>query len=560
MHIKIQGGGDGVYANTGSCAAAAMYCEHERQKLIKEGKKPQTFFHQSENFVSIHEVIDRIDNNKKKLSKVDAKFFVMTVSPSKEEQLKMGEELEDRITTFKNYIRNGVMAQYAENFGRGLSANDIMYYAYIHVERGDKTSEQMHAHIIVSRRDKTNSISLSPKSNHRSKMGVIAHGFNRNLFFANCERTFDYMMSFERTIDNSYKYFNTIKNGTYSDLASLATKNIEKEYGVDLSAWDNLVAESQKTTTQTKTPEHNYLDGIISTAKKAWNFAVDLLSHKEEKSETTINPIKEEPNNQTDESELKSEGKNMTAVDVFEKNGHYILAMMKKGKLIHNNIELTDAKMFFEAKNGNNKKEFNKICAALEDKYLKDILAQNTVRNGQHERKKTAHGLVVFKTKDNYSCAIFNNGKRCSQIVQIDRKDAEEYFKSKKTGNQEYMKKVFSDISAKYFYGKLAQQVADEFMRKNIEDNITSTRVQRGNTGYCSVRYKINNEWRPRYKISDELSCQINSLPEEEIPVLLGIINNVLADGLSISAASGCGLSQPKNDDDKKKKKKGIGR
>ena len=61
MHVKIQGGGDGVYANTGSCSAAAMYCEHERQQLVEKGIKPETFFHQYSDFVSTAEVINKID-------------------------------------------------------------------------------------------------------------------------------------------------------------------------------------------------------------------------------------------------------------------------------------------------------------------------------------------------------------------------------------------------------------------------------------------------------------------------------------------------------------------
>ena len=72
MYVMIQGGGDGVYANSGSCVAAAMYCEHERQELMEKGFKPEAFFHQYSDFVSTGEVIDRIDHNKKKHSKKDA--------------------------------------------------------------------------------------------------------------------------------------------------------------------------------------------------------------------------------------------------------------------------------------------------------------------------------------------------------------------------------------------------------------------------------------------------------------------------------------------------------
>ena len=241
MHVKIQGGGDGVYANSGSCLAAAMYCEHERQELMKKGMNPVAFFHQYSDFVSTREVIERIDNNKKKLRKEDAKFFVLTVSPSADEQRKMGHTLEERIAAFKNYIRNGVMSEYAKNFGRGLSADDIMYYAYVHVERGMKTDEQMHAHIIISRRNMDNSISLSPQSNHRSGKGVIAHGFDRDSFYAKCEHVFDNMLSYSRPVEESYEYRNAMKNGTFQDVANVTAKVAELEYGVDLSDWVKLI-------------------------------------------------------------------------------------------------------------------------------------------------------------------------------------------------------------------------------------------------------------------------------------------------------------------------------
>ena len=234
----IQGGGDGVYANSGSCVAAAMYCEHERQELMEKGFKPEAFFHQYSDFVSTGEVIDRIDHNQKKLSNKDAKFYVITVNPSAEEQRKMGDTMDERIANFKNYIRYGVMDEYAKNFKRDLTANDIMYYAYVHVNRGNKEGEQMHAHIIVSRRDMDNAISLSPKTNHRGGKGVIAHGFDRDRFNNNCEIAFDNMMNYTRAFEESYEYLNAKKNGTFRDIANVTAKAAELEYGVDLSDWE----------------------------------------------------------------------------------------------------------------------------------------------------------------------------------------------------------------------------------------------------------------------------------------------------------------------------------
>lgn len=241
MYVKIQGKGKGIYYNTGSCSYVVMYCDNKRKELTAKGIKPETFFHQYSDFVSTHEVIDKIDNNKRHLRKVDAKFFVLTVSPSADEQRKMGHTLEERIAAFKNYIRNGVMPEYAKNFERGLSADDIMYYAYIHVERGDKTGEQMHAHIIVSRRNMDNSISLSPKSNHRSGKGVITHGFDRNVFCDKCEKSFDLMFNYERKREETFEFYKTMKRGNYHEIARLTAKEMETKYDfVDLE-WEKLL-------------------------------------------------------------------------------------------------------------------------------------------------------------------------------------------------------------------------------------------------------------------------------------------------------------------------------
>lgn len=234
MYIKIPRDKGGIYANTGSCINIVLHCEQKRR--TNDGG----FFNQYKDNIIADEVVSKIDHNKRKLKKNEAKFFVMIVNPSTDEQCKMGETIEKRIDAFKNYIRKGVMAEYAKNFERGLSEKDIMYYAYIHMERGEKTGEQMHAHIIISRRNMDNSISLSPKSNHRSGKGVIAHGFNRDRFCNSCEKVFDVMMGYTRSVKESYEYLNAIKNGNYKDIASVTEKAMQEKYGIVSTGWDVL--------------------------------------------------------------------------------------------------------------------------------------------------------------------------------------------------------------------------------------------------------------------------------------------------------------------------------
>lgn len=81
MNVKIQGSGNGTYANTGSCVAVTNYLQHEDLERMKKGEEVQPFFNQFRDYVSAREVTFKIDNNKAKLSRTDAKFYVITVSP-----------------------------------------------------------------------------------------------------------------------------------------------------------------------------------------------------------------------------------------------------------------------------------------------------------------------------------------------------------------------------------------------------------------------------------------------------------------------------------------------
>ena len=44
MHVKIQGGGDGKYANRESCAALVNYLQHEDKERLEKGKIKENRF------------------------------------------------------------------------------------------------------------------------------------------------------------------------------------------------------------------------------------------------------------------------------------------------------------------------------------------------------------------------------------------------------------------------------------------------------------------------------------------------------------------------------------
>jgi hypothetical protein len=231
MNVKIQGGGNGTYANSGSCFGVVSYLRHEDAELLELGKPVEKFFSYREDSVTGREVTERIDNNKQKLCREDAKFFIITVSPSAAELRLMGSTPQERAEAFKGYIRDEVMKNYASGFDKGLSAGDIMYYGKIHYERERGGEMDMHAHIIVSRKDVAGRKKLSPMTNHRGtgRTGSVKGGFDRSNFFRKCEQSFDVAFDHNRDIRDSYDYQNAIKNGTIQEKREAVKKSVEKE-------------------------------------------------------------------------------------------------------------------------------------------------------------------------------------------------------------------------------------------------------------------------------------------------------------------------------------------
>ena len=231
MNIKVQGGGSGKYANTGSSYGCMNYFNHENEQRISEGKQLEPFFNgngEGED-MEFSDMVEDMDNNKAKLSKKDAKFYVLTVSPSQREQSAMGETEAERSANFKKYINTQLMEKYANNFNKGLTAKDIKYYGKIHHNRErekNKEGSQMHAHIIVSRKSKNNKVKLSPKTNHRNvqRSGTVKSGFDRFNFFQESERAFDKEMNFDRSFKERFEYQNALKNGTSHEKFSAMEK------------------------------------------------------------------------------------------------------------------------------------------------------------------------------------------------------------------------------------------------------------------------------------------------------------------------------------------------
>ncbi|HEY4327506.1 MAG TPA: DUF5712 family protein [Mucilaginibacter sp.] len=236
MHINITKSETGN--NKGSSDQLVAYLEKENRQaeLLDKNYNPEYWFNNKVNGIQPYEVRKSIDNNIAKLSKDDTKFFL--VSPSEKELRYLKEQYgEDGAREALKQYANEVMDAYAKNFKRnGIGSNNDLvyfgklenrrYYTYkdLEVRRGlakkgeAKPGEQMHVQIIVSRKDMTNSIKLSPLNNSKGKNAehsLKVGQFDRVAFKQEAEKLFDSLFDYDRTLQESFNYANTMKHGDY---------------------------------------------------------------------------------------------------------------------------------------------------------------------------------------------------------------------------------------------------------------------------------------------------------------------------------------------------------
>lgn len=220
MNIDFPPPSNGVYNNAGSCRRLAAYLEHEDLERMEKGTYTEGFFNLTGENIYKSQVIRDIDNNKAQLLKSDAKFYAIHISPSQKELQAMGTTEQEQAEALRKYIREIFIPEYARNFNKGLSAQDIKFYGKIHFDRdrSENNENNMHCHIIVSRKDQANKIKLSPLTNHRNtKKGVIKGGFDRSNLFQKAEKGFDVLFNYVRPLDESFEYCNTMKNGSITE-------------------------------------------------------------------------------------------------------------------------------------------------------------------------------------------------------------------------------------------------------------------------------------------------------------------------------------------------------
>jgi hypothetical protein len=228
--------------NKGSSAGLVHYLEKENRPSHKQ--QPEYWFNGGQIRVEPYEVKAKIDGNIRKLGRDDAKFFLINISPSQKEIAFLKEQYgQDGAKEQMKGFAVRVMDAYAQNFKKDNINNheDLVWFAklenyryYNHKDpevkqglkkRGDrKEGEQMHVQVIVSRKDATNSIKLSPmntsrgkNAEHSKKMGQ----FDRVAFKQSGETLFDSLFEFDRQLKDTLAYANVRKKGNLAQREQL---------------------------------------------------------------------------------------------------------------------------------------------------------------------------------------------------------------------------------------------------------------------------------------------------------------------------------------------------
>jgi len=269
--------------NTGSSATLVDYLDKEnvelevlannaqsREKEIDIRSRQQSFFNGKSKNISSVEVKHSIDNNKYKLGKNDAKYFAPTINFSKNEleylakKATQGRAVENTWQMNKKEFEKynsllqeytiQAMDNYATNFNKqdiGVkSGNDLVYFAKIEHQRKYKGTDkevvqgsvksgvlkeglQSHIHVVVSRKDRTQKIKLSPTANEKFTQRKIGNnsytvGFDRKAWINANEKSFDQKFNYSRNEIEKFNNQNLLKNGSSQEIA-LVNKRIEIE-------------------------------------------------------------------------------------------------------------------------------------------------------------------------------------------------------------------------------------------------------------------------------------------------------------------------------------------
>ncbi len=270
MYISISPQKTGA-AFSKSAGDFVSYLEKENEG--KSPLEKEYFFNQYEDNIKPYEVIKGIDGNTAKLKTKEPKYYSITMSPSQYELKHIRNNPEKLKAFVRDAMKEYASSFNREINGRPINIDDLKYYAKVEYERTYKSNDvairenkpyskqiahlknelrkvergeisgntrqiekeiqkltrdapykirgqmiepgmkkeglQSHVHIIVSRKDASNTYSLSPGSKYKAsevKMHgkMVKRGFERDRFFQNSEKAFDKMFQYNRNYVETY--------------------------------------------------------------------------------------------------------------------------------------------------------------------------------------------------------------------------------------------------------------------------------------------------------------------------------------------------------------------
>ena len=270
MYISISPQKTGA-AFSKSAGDFVSYLEKENEG--KSPLEKEYFFNQYDDNIRPYQVIKEIDGNTAKLKTKEPKYYSITMSPSQYELKHIRNNPEKLKAFVREAMKEYAGSFNREINGRPVGVDDLKYYAKIEYERTYKNNDvavkenkpyskqiahlknelrkvergeisgstrriekdiqklvrdapykirekviepgmkkeglQSHIHIIVSRKDASNTYSLSPGSKYKaSEVEMhgkrVKRGFERDRFFQNSEKAFDKMFQYNRNYVESY--------------------------------------------------------------------------------------------------------------------------------------------------------------------------------------------------------------------------------------------------------------------------------------------------------------------------------------------------------------------
>ncbi|WP_300439051.1 MobB family relaxase [Christiangramia sp.] len=276
-----------------SVADFVDYLEKENTDRLPQQK--ELFFNQTQDSIPRKEVIREIDGNTAKLKSTEPRYYSLTINPSQRELQHIKNNPAKLKAYIRETMKDYAACFNREINGRPVQVSDIKYYAKIEytrtyketdkeirenspysnriaklqndirkVDRGEvsgsikglekeisrlqrearhkldgqiieqgmqKQGSQMHVHLIVSRKDMSNSVSISPGSKYKASEVVfrgkeIKRGFDRDKFFEKTEMRFDKQFGYKRNFVEAYTSRKTLIKSPkqyYSNLLKLPT-------------------------------------------------------------------------------------------------------------------------------------------------------------------------------------------------------------------------------------------------------------------------------------------------------------------------------------------------